>query len=53
MKNIYNQDFYNNTEVPIDYKKIFDVINLETQKNKGVSDREISLISKRAFFVTR
>ena len=53
MKNIYNQDLYNNTEVPIDYKKIFDVINLETQKNKGVSDREISLISKRAFFLTR
>ena len=35
MKSIYNQDLYNNTEVPIDYKKIFDVINLETQKNKG------------------
>jgi len=49
----YNQETYNNTDIPLEYGKIFEVINLETQKNKGVSDREISLISKRAFFLTR
>lgn len=53
MKNIYNQELYNSTETPLEYRKIFDDINLETQKNKGVSDKEIFLISKRAYFLTR
>ncbi len=49
----YNQETYNNTDIPLEYGKIFNDINFETQKNKGVSDREISLISKRGYFLTR
>tara|TARA_R100001509_G_scaffold159233_1_gene125387 strand:- start:940 stop:1569 length:630 start_codon:yes stop_codon:yes gene_type:complete len=49
----FNQDSYDQLQVPQEYRDIFNETSLEIQQQKGLTEEQISAIQKRGYFLVK